>query len=68
VSPLPAVPSGLRSFRLPLDVDGIRVDVAGMDRTGVGTPLVFRHGFGSTKEDYRRRPAAGAGAAAGAGP
>lgn len=42
----------LRPFRLPLTTDGVRLDIAGMQRDGTGTPLVFLHGFGSTKEDY----------------
>lgn len=39
-------------FTLPLTVDGTRVEVSGLQRAGTGTPLVFLHGFGSTKEDY----------------
>ncbi|BBC32441.1 Alpha/beta hydrolase [Streptomyces graminofaciens] len=42
----------LERFTLPLTVHGTRVDVAGLHRDGTGTPLVFLHGFGSTKEDY----------------
>jgi pimeloyl-ACP methyl ester carboxylesterase len=42
----------LRRFRLPLTVDGIGLDISGMERPGTGIPLVFLHGFGSTKEDY----------------
>ena len=42
----------MTQFRLPLVVDGARVDIAGMHRAGTGVPLVFLHGFGSTKEDY----------------
>ena len=45
-------PNRLTKFRLPLVVEGIRIDIAGMHREGTGTPLVFLHGFGSTKEDY----------------
>jgi pimeloyl-ACP methyl ester carboxylesterase len=33
-------------------VGGTRVEVAGLHRDGTGTPLVFLHGFGSSKEDY----------------
>lgn len=40
-----------RSVR-SLDVDGARVEIATLSRPGTGTPLVFLHGFGSTKEDY----------------
>jgi pimeloyl-ACP methyl ester carboxylesterase len=52
-------PDQLRPFRLQLTVDGVDLDIAGMHRPGTGTPLVFLHGFGSTKEDYAdvvRRP------------
>jgi pimeloyl-ACP methyl ester carboxylesterase len=42
----------LQPFRLPLTIDGTGLDVAGMYRDGTGIPLVFLHGFGSTKEDY----------------
>jgi hypothetical protein len=48
----PATNRKLQSFRLPLTVDGTSLDIAGMYRDGTGTPLVFLHGFGSTKEDY----------------
>jgi pimeloyl-ACP methyl ester carboxylesterase len=42
----------LEPFTLPLTVDGTRIEIAGVHRGGTGTPLVFLHGFGSTKEDY----------------
>ncbi|MFE7394525.1 alpha/beta fold hydrolase [Streptomyces sp. NPDC057582] len=42
----------LERFTLPLTVEGTRVEVSGLHRGGTGTPLVFLHGFGSTKEDY----------------
>ncbi|MER5184200.1 alpha/beta hydrolase [Streptomyces sp. NPDC002896] len=42
----------LEPFTLPLTVHGTRTDVSGLHRHGTGTPLVFLHGFGSTKEDY----------------
>lgn len=42
----------LERFTLPLTVGATRVEVAGLHRDGTGTPLVFLHGFGSTKEDY----------------
>lgn len=42
----------LSPFRIPLTVDGIEIEIDGLRRTGTGTPLVFLHGFGSTKEDY----------------
>ena len=37
---------------IALDVDGVALRVAAMHREGRRTPLVFLHGFGSTKEDY----------------
>jgi pimeloyl-ACP methyl ester carboxylesterase len=37
---------------LPLHVDGVRLDVATAGRDGDLAPVVFLHGFGSTKEDY----------------
>lgn len=40
-----------RSF-FPLVVDGVALDIAAIHREGDGIPLVFLHGFGSTKEDY----------------
>jgi pimeloyl-ACP methyl ester carboxylesterase len=42
----------LTPFTLPLAVDGTQLTVSGLYRDGSGTPLVFLHGFGSTKEDY----------------
>jgi pimeloyl-ACP methyl ester carboxylesterase len=45
-------PQKLQPFTLPLIVDGTRVEIAGLHRDGTGDPLVFLHGFGSTKEDY----------------
>jgi pimeloyl-ACP methyl ester carboxylesterase len=35
-----------------LQVDGVTVDVATIGRSGPLEPIVFLHGFGSTKEDY----------------
>ncbi|MET0189035.1 MAG: alpha/beta hydrolase [Pseudonocardia sediminis] len=42
----------LTPFRLPLSVDAVELEIDGVYRAGSGTPLVFLHGFGSTKEDY----------------
>jgi pimeloyl-ACP methyl ester carboxylesterase len=42
----------LHPFRLPLTIGGVDLDIAGFSRDGIGIPLVFLHGFGSTKEDY----------------
>lgn len=36
----------------PLAVQGAELDVATLHRTGTLEPIVFLHGFGSTKEDY----------------
>lgn len=42
----------LQPFTLRLVVWGHCVEIAGLHRDGTGDPLVFLHGFGSTKEDY----------------
>jgi pimeloyl-ACP methyl ester carboxylesterase len=47
-----ARPNTLQKFGLSLRVGDVRVEIAGMYRDGIGVPLVFLHGFGSTKEDY----------------
>ena len=47
----PAV-SELITERLALSVDGADLDTAVARRDGQGPPVVFLHGFGSTKEDY----------------
>jgi pimeloyl-ACP methyl ester carboxylesterase len=38
--------------RLPLTVDGVSLDIAALHRSGEHAPILFLHGFGSTKEDY----------------
>ncbi|MCA7013910.1 alpha/beta hydrolase [Dickeya dadantii] len=40
------------SQRTELTVRGTHLDVAALYRDGQRTPMVFLHGFGSTKEDY----------------
>ena len=35
-----------------LEVDGVELEVSALQRAGSRAPLVFLHGFGSTKEDY----------------
>jgi pimeloyl-ACP methyl ester carboxylesterase len=42
----------LQRFRRDLRVDGVTLGIAGLRRDGTGTPIVFLHGFGTTKEDY----------------
>lgn len=37
---------------IDLQIDGVSVRVAAMVRPGPDTPVLFLHGFGSTKEDY----------------
>lgn len=37
---------------IALDVQGVHVDIAAIHRPGHLEPIVFLHGFGSTKEDY----------------
>jgi pimeloyl-ACP methyl ester carboxylesterase len=48
------MPSGreLRNDRLNLRVDGVDLDIAVIGRGGELDPVVFLHGFGSTKDDY----------------
>jgi len=38
--------------RHKLTVDGVALDVAAVHRDGAHVPILFLHGFGSTKEDY----------------
>lgn len=42
----------LEKFSFTRDLDGTQVQIAGLSREGDGPPIVFLHGFGSTKEDY----------------
>jgi pimeloyl-ACP methyl ester carboxylesterase len=44
--------SGFTSSRLPLQVDDVQLDVSVIHRRGTLAPILFLHGFGSTKEDY----------------
>ncbi|HWQ09506.1 MAG TPA: alpha/beta hydrolase [Holophaga sp.] len=38
--------------RIPCTMEGVALEVAAISRTGTTAPIVFLHGFGSTKEDY----------------
>lgn len=38
--------------QLPLTIDGVQLSIAAIHRRGELAPIVFLHGFGSTKEDY----------------
>lgn len=42
----------LEPARRTLEVQGVRLDLARLVRAGSREPIVFLHGFGSTKEDY----------------
>ena len=44
--------SELEKKTVALTVDGVGLDIATMQRSGTSAPVVFLHGFGSTKEDY----------------
>lgn len=46
------LPSELTNSILSLTVQGVEVDIATMHTAGALAPIVFLHGFGSTKEDY----------------
>jgi len=48
---MPTAPEVVQE-RLSLQVQGVAVDIACMHRLGDAPPIVFLHGFGSTKEDY----------------
>lgn len=39
-------------LKLPLTVEGVALNVATLRREGERAPILFLHGFGSTKEDY----------------
>lgn len=47
-----SLPTALIKQRLPLSVDGVSVDLSCLRSAGESPPIVFMHGFGSTKEDY----------------
>lgn len=48
---MPAVANFTHSL-LPICVEGVSLKVASLHREGTLAPIVFLHGFGSTKEDY----------------
>ena len=39
-------------FETPLEIEGTTLSVSSISRKGSEEPIVFLHGFGSTKEDY----------------
>jgi pimeloyl-ACP methyl ester carboxylesterase len=41
-----------KQSNIELTVDGVELNVSTISRTGKLAPIVFLHGFGSTKEDY----------------
>ncbi|GAB7531130.1 alpha/beta hydrolase [Pseudomonas sp. 3A(2025)] len=46
--------------RLNISLDGVDLELSSVYRAGAGEPILFLHGFGSTKEDYvgiTRQPA-----------
>lgn len=45
-------PRALDRVEHSLTVEGVELSIAGLHRDGTGVPIVFLHGFGSTKEDY----------------
>ena len=45
-------PETFTQAHIPLTVEGVRLNIATLHRDGVLAPIVFLHGFGSTKEDY----------------
>jgi pimeloyl-ACP methyl ester carboxylesterase len=47
-----ALKNGFTNDHVPLVVDGVKLDIAAIQRPGTKAPILFLHGFGSTKEDY----------------
>lgn len=43
---------GFKKYNIPLKIDDARVNISAISRQGSKSPIVFLHGFGSTKEDY----------------
>lgn len=46
------LPARFNCATLPLSVDSVQLDLAVIHRAGPKAPILFLHGFGSTKEDY----------------
>ncbi len=44
--------SSPEQFTRSIALEGVKMDVSAIGRNGTGEPIVFLHGFGSTKEDY----------------
>jgi len=44
--------SEFETLNIPLEIDGIALDISTISRDGIKPPILFLHGFGSTKEDY----------------
>ena len=42
----------LSQKQVQLSIDGVDLQVSALSRQGGNPPIVFLHGFGSTKEDY----------------
>lgn len=41
-----------QSSRWAFEIDGTALEIAALHRDGQREPILFLHGFGSTKEDY----------------
>lgn len=41
-----------RQDLVPISVDGVGLEISSVYRAGQGAPILFLHGFGSTKEDF----------------
>ena len=44
--------SEFKKMNIPLEIEGIELNISAISRQGSKAPIVFLHGFGSTKEDY----------------
>ncbi|KJH88475.1 alpha/beta hydrolase [Pseudomonas fluorescens] len=45
-------PARFTHEKIPLNIEGVQLDLAVIHRRGPKAPILFLHGFGSTKEDY----------------
>ncbi|MGE8112011.1 alpha/beta fold hydrolase [Pseudomonas sp. NPDC086566] len=45
-------PARFTHEKIPLNIDGVQLELAVIHRRGPKAPILFLHGFGSSKEDY----------------
>ena len=44
--------AALDHARMEIGIDGVELGLTSLQRDGEGDPILFLHGFGSTKEDF----------------